>query len=149
MSLTLGVSSPLKEYVAQSTLEVILQILFGHQRHDLAVLCHSIIELAIDFSCLLDEIGFLLFKLFCVSCLNQTHISHLLVDLADFVLGFSDSSYRLPIFHHCHQVFGILHLEVLKRASDYFFFVLVLSDVCSPHFEGASNPLKVGTGKSI
>ena len=85
-------SSPLKEYVAQSTLEVILQILLGHQRHNFAVLCHSVIELAIYFSCLLDEIGFLLFELSCVSCLNQTHIIHLLVDLADLVLSFSDSS---------------------------------------------------------
>lgn len=92
MSLTLGMSSPLKEYVAQSTLEVILQILFGHQRHNLAVLCHSVIELAIDFSCLLDEIVFLLFELSSVSCLNQTHVIHLTVDLADLVLGFRDSS---------------------------------------------------------
>ena len=72
-------------------------VIFSHQGHHPVSLAQVLVMLSSCGPRLLNQCGFLLLKLCRVTCLDKSHVIHLVLDLANGYLGVTDVGLSLPV----------------------------------------------------
>lgn len=128
---------------------MVVLIILGHERHNLATLGHCSVELKVCRARHRLQLFFLLLELSLLASLNKSHVVHLVVEVIDSGLGIVDLGKRLPIHHDSHQVLSSLLQPVLEHTLENVLLVLVGAVPLLPLLEGAGCTLEVGASKSV
>ena len=83
---------------------------------------------------LLDQCSFFLLKLCRVTCLDESHVIHLELNLANADLGVTDVGLSLPVGKDSNQVFLSSLKPVLHRSLNDRFLVILGSEPLLPPF---------------
>ena len=96
-----------------------------------------------------DQVKLGSLKVVHVMALHNAHIIHFTIHARDAILGVPDVSNRFPVFHHGHEVVGVLFEPVIHGASHDSLSVVVGPAPLPPDLERPRNSLKVGPCESV